>query len=150
MGVWFDATHYLTATGSFGQLKTDRLSPLPQKPPPNLPERAAFIIDSQKVIARKLPDAAREARIAVRHQKLRFAETWWVPEDLSWRRVARGVLVTDTQIVVGEWYPSGLTAPARLDELPFKRKSRLKRGRSPWRAFGFEPRGERHRTYSYG
>lgn len=131
-------------------LKTDGLSTLQKKSATNLGESTAFINDCQKMVARQLTDAAGEARTAVRHQKFCLAEPRWVPENLPWGWVARGVLVADTEIVVGEWYPSSLAAPARLDQLPLKGKPLLKRGSCLRCAFGFKYRGERHRTNSYG
>jgi len=124
------------------QLEADELRTIVEKPAPDLREITMFIADRQEMVAGKLADAAGEARASVWHQQFCLTEARWVPENLSRGRVARGVLMGDSEIVVGEWYPSSLSTPAGLDELSLEGKTCLERGGSPGCTLGFEHRGE--------
>ena len=64
-------------------------------------------MDRHEMVARPLTEATGNAHRAMRQQKHSLTDTGRVPEDLTRRRVTRGVFVSQTRIIVAEWYQYG-------------------------------------------
>src|SRR5437867_6189483 len=96
----------------------------------------------REVVARELPDLARELRGAVREEDLHLADAARVDEDLSGRRIRRVVLEVDAQAILAHRHPGRLATPAHVHELALDRKPLLDGSARLRRELLFEPRLE--------
>src|SRR5438105_3502086 len=69
------------------------------------------------MVARQLTELASEACAAIREENFGLAKTAWIEEDFARGRIARMVLVVDSQLEVSKGNPGRFTAPARMDNL---------------------------------
>src|SRR4051794_27955298 len=106
-------------------LDDDVLSSIPEDAPAHLAQRLADDVlvvlatrrdDRGEVVSRKLAELRRERHAAVRDEDLALGQVTAVDDDLARCRMRRVVLEPDRQLVIAEWDPAALAAPAAVNQ----------------------------------
>jgi hypothetical protein len=94
------------------------------------------------MVTGELPNFAGEADRAIGQQDFRLADPAGIKDELTGRRVARRVLVTEAKIELAQWDPTGLAAPSRMNETLIVRQHAGEFRASPRRPGVLEAGGE--------
>src|SRR5688572_14655154 len=98
------------------RLEQDILRAVPQRALAERPELFGAFRDCQKMVAGKLSSLAAEIDRAVGEQDFRLADAAGVEDDLAGRRIAFGILITETDIEIAQGNPAGLAAPTHVND----------------------------------
>src|SRR6266550_2609025 len=124
------------------------LRALPEREAADLREILVAFDHRREVIARELPDLAREEARAVWKEDLHFGDATGVHEDLPRRGMTRVILEVDAQALLAHGDPRGLAAPAHVHELAPERQHSSDRRDGLRRLLLFPTRLERVRAGS--
>src|SRR5713226_1606387 len=125
---------------SFGE--RDLLRAFPEDLLAQLTQAVDAFVDRGEVVAGQLTHLAGEQCRAVRKEDLGLADAARVEQQVSGRRMARVVLVTELEVELAERDPGRLAAPPRLDQLGVQRQHRLEGRACLGRGVALEPREE--------
>src|SRR2546428_11657128 len=129
-----------------GKLDREVLRAFPKHEAAELGETLVPFDHRREVVARELPDLARELRGAVREQDLHLADAARVHEDLAGRGIRSVVLEVDPEAILTHRPRRRLTAPPHVHELAPDRKPLADRGACLRREPFLEPRRELERA----
>src|ERR1041384_6992035 len=104
------------ATCGSGPLQNGMLRPLPKGHFAQRPQLLQPLDHSEKMVAGELADLAGETHGAVGEQHLGFANPARMQQDLPGRRIARRILIAETEIERAERDPAGFAAPAYMND----------------------------------